>query len=317
MPDRLIPDVTVVIVNYNGGTDLLRCLAALEGACAEDEGKIEVVIVDNGSQDGSGEIAAARYSGFKLIRAGENLGFAAGCNLGLREATGRQAMLLNPDTEVSRHAVRDLCRALDENPDWGIVGPRMLDGQGVPYAAARRFPRAFDLFCECTRLVHRFPRSKFFTGYLYAPKSPVELDEVDQIEGSALMIRGDVRRKIGDLDPRFFIFFEEVDWCKRVKEAGYEIHVVQCAEVVHHRSTTMSKYYVESRIRHATSALKYFEKHHGRRGVRSLRRWMICALLIRELATGIHAMFSGSEHARLRNRGARAERSVYRNWDRK
>jgi len=303
-------DLSIIVVNYNDGKVLPRCLASLERA--RKELALEVTVVDNGSTDGSIEEATAAHEDFRFIRTGTNLGFAGANNLGLRESNGRHVMLLNPDTEVLPGALSKLVLALDAHPTWGVVGPKMLDGRGRAYRAARRFPTPYRLFCECTRLVYLFPRTRLFGGYFYGEQHIDHLDTVDQIEGSALVIRDTVRREIGDLDEQFFLFFEEVDWCKRVRDTGFEIHVVSDAQIKHYRATTMTRIFLESRKANARSALRYFAKHHGDAGVRSLRRWMIAALWIRQVIGSLAAVFALSPLAKLRAEGARVERQVYR-----
>jgi GT2 family glycosyltransferase len=304
------PDLSIIIVNYNGGDELIACLQSLLDAA--ESILFEVIVVDNDSSDSSMERAEKIFTSFKFIRAGENLGFAKANNLGLKHLTGRHAMLLNPDTEVLPGALSRLLRALDQQVDWGIVGPTMVGSSGRPYRAARRFPTPFGLFCETTKLNRMFPYSAKFNGYVYGDRPLVSLDEVDQIEGSALMIRGEAREKVGNLDENFFIFFEEVDWCRRVRDAGYEIHIVRDAVIRHHRSTTMSRYFERTRRFHANSAMKYFCKHHGKAGLKSLRRWMWCGLFIREMMLRVAMVFGGGGRVRLRAQAARAERAIYR-----
>jgi len=305
-------DLSVIIVNYNGKKDLPRCLAALS---AERSGlSFEVLVVDNGSQDGSPEDVEQNFSWAHVIRTGKNLGYAAACNRGLAEAHGRHILLLNPDTEVLSGSLAALISALDSNPEWGIVGPKMLDEQSIPYRAARRFPKPYYLFCECTRLVYFFPRSSLFSSYFYGNCGIDLLDRVDQVEGSALMISATARVAVGPMDERFFLFFEEVDWCKRVQNAGFEIHIVQDAVVRHFRATTMSRFYIEARKANAESAVKYFHKHHGNKGVKSLKRWMTVALWIRQIGATVAGWLSRSELAKLRAEGARVERQTYRRF---
>lgn len=303
-------DLSIIIVNYNGGQDLLTCLKALERVRAEVA--FEVIVVDNGSSDGSAEEAEAKHPAFKVLRAGKNLGFAAGCNLGLGAARGRHAMLLNPDTEVLPGALRQLMSALDGHSSWGIVGPRMVDQNGYQYPAARRFPTPYHLFCEYTRLAFLFPRSRLFAAYFYGDCDMKTMDTADQIEGSAFVISGRAREAVGDLDPRFFLFFEEVDWCRRVREAGFEIHLVQDAVVRHRRSAIMSQYFLEARVAHAESAMKYFYKYYGQAGVKRLRRWMRAGLWIRRFAMRLAAVLGAGERARIRAEAARRELAVYR-----
>jgi N-acetylglucosaminyl-diphospho-decaprenol L-rhamnosyltransferase len=304
------PDLSIVIVNYNGGEDLRRTLTAL--VARQEELAFEVFVVDNGSSDGSIDRAEAEFGRFQYLRAGRNLGFAAGCNLGLEKAQGRHVMLLNPDTEVLPGSLPRMVAALDTHPNWGMVGPRMVDQTDQPYNAARRFPTPFYLFCEVTRLVYLFPHSKLFGAYFYGTCPLEDLDRVDQVEGSALMISGAVRHKVGDLDDRFFLFFEEVDWCKRVTDAGFEVHVLQDAIVRHHRATTMTRFFKQSRTANAQSAMRYFLKHYGPAGLKSLRRWMRAGLWLREMMMRAGSVMGHGEKAGQRAEAAHVERSVYR-----
>jgi GT2 family glycosyltransferase len=304
------PQLSIIIVNFNGKQDLLRCLASLDQV--RNEAAFEVIVVDNGSRDGSVEACESLYPHWKYIRAGSNLGFAAGCNRGLAAAAALHAMLLNPDTEITPGALPKLLSALETHPQWGIVGPRMVDPSDRLYPAARRFPTPFYLFCECTRLAYLIPHMRLFAGYFYGDCRLETLDAVDQVEGSALVIRAEARERVGLLDEQFFLFFEEVDLCRRVKDAGFEIHLVQDAVVRHYRSTAMRKSYITARKANAESAMRYFLKHHGQPGLKSLRRWMTAALFIRQTVTRMLAIISESEKAELRANGAQAERAVYR-----
>jgi GT2 family glycosyltransferase len=303
------PDLSIIIVNYNGKDDLLLCLKSLHAV--RNELRLEVIVVDNGSQDGSPEAVSLQFSWVNIIKNNYNVGFAAACNRGLAAARGRHAMLLNPDTEVFPNALNQLITALDTNPHWGIAGPQMIDQDNRPYLSARRFPTPWYLFCECTRLAYMFPRSKFFANYFYGNCNRNSLNMVDQIEGSALIISGPARIAVGAMDERFFLFFEEVDLCKRVWDAGFEIHVVKDAVIRHNRATTMSRFYVDSRRANAESALRFFDKYYGNKGIKKLRRWMLAALSIRQIMTAILLLSPKRDLARLRWQGARAEKKIY------
>jgi GT2 family glycosyltransferase len=306
------PDLSIVIVNYNGGHDILRCLQSLRRVAPELA--MEIIVVDNGSADGSTAMMAAQHPEAHLIIAGENLGFARACNRGLSEAKGRHALLLNPDTEVRPGALRAMTQALDDHFKWGIVGARMLTESGRAYPAARRFPRPVDLFCEATKLSALFPHTRLCAHYFYGERDLDRLDDVDQVEGSALMISGRARKTVGNLDPQFFVYFEEVDWCRRVKAAGFEIHVIQAAEIVHHRATTVSKFFVQARLYNAESACRYFLKWEDQAGLRSVKRWMRAALWIREIALTIVGRAQRNDRLMLKAKAARAERRFYREF---
>lgn len=301
------PVLSVIIVNFNNGKDILPCLRSLD----ENEQGIEfdVIVADNGSTDGSVASIRAQFPAVRVVELGENRGFGVACNAGIKVAKDTAHLLLNPDTIVRPFALGRMYDKLAEHPEWGIVGARMLTSAGVPYRAARRFPTIGHLVIECIPVWRLFPNSSTFNDYLYGEQPVETLDDVDQVEGSCLMISREAFRKIGLIDERFFVFFEEVDWCRRVKEAGYEIHVVQEAEVEHHLSTTMSRNLPRTRVIHATSAMNYYRKWDGERGYEVLRRRMKRALLMRIALLAPLALFS--ERQRIRLRGALRERSAY------
>ncbi len=300
--------VSVVIVNYNGGNEILACLNSLQST---NTVSLEIIVVDNGSTDGSPAQVSAKFPEVKLITLEENRGFAAGCNAGIHAASGRAILLLNPDTEVVGDAVGTLYTALKQHAGWGIVGARMLNSKGQIYPAARRFPTPRDLAFQATGLARHYFKSRYFNGYLYGERDLETLDEVDQIEGSCLMISEQAREAVGNLDEQFFIFFEEVDWCKRVKAAGFEIHVVNEATVKHRISSTMSRYYDETRKIHAQSAMKFFRKHEGEAGYQKLRGTMSKALLFRAGLLLLPALL-GIPKMRKRLSGTLAERRAYK-----
>lgn len=302
------PVVSVVIVNYNGGSEIIACLRSL--FISEQRVRFEVAVVDNGSTDGSLELIMAQYPLVKVYALGENRGFAAACNVGIANTQASAILLLNPDTEIRGQAISLLWEALEQHEAWGIVGARMLDRRGIPYRAARRFPQVKDLVFDCLGLSKLFPGSRLFNGYLYGERPLEQITAVDQVEGSCLMISSAAWKSVGPLDERFFIFFEEVDWCKRVKEAGFEISIVTKAEVLHHISSTMSKHYERIRKIHAQSAMKYFAKHHGQAGLKRLRTAMRAALYVRMLLLTVPAFFAG-ERNRRRWQGTVAEWRAY------
>lgn len=306
MPHQL----SIVIVNYNGGNELIECLESLQAVRGELD--FEVIVVDNGSRDGSIEKAQAAFSWITFRLLDGNHGFAGGCNAGLEAASGRHRMLLNPDTRVLPGTLGKLVGAFDRYPECGIVGPRMTDPTGRPYSAARRFPTPFYLFCEHSYLSRLFPKSRRFSGYTYGECGMNSPELVDQIEGSALIIRGDVHAKIGDLDERFFLFFEEVDWCRRVREAGFEVRQVPEAIVKHRSSTVMKRHYIEARAAHAVSTMKYFHKYEGFSGLKSARKWMRAALAIRTVCLSLAGLFNRKSDLALRLQATAAERKIYR-----
>lgn len=303
------PKVSVIIVNYNGGQDIIDCLESLQNDRAA--ASFEIIIVDNNSTDGSIAKISEQFESVKLLALDENLGFAAACNAGIAVAHSNTILLLNPDTVVTDGAISRMYDSLLKHPHWGIVGARMLTIERIPYRAARRFPTPRDLGMTSIGLAKLFSSSKTFNGYLYGERVIESLDEVDQIEGSCLMISEAARKAVGKLDEQFFIFFEEVDWCKRVKAAGFEIHIVKEAEVIHKVSTTMGRYFDFTRTIHARSAMKYFRKHDGETGYNAIRSAMSKALFTRALILVVPALLNLG-NSRKRFAGTLAERRAYK-----
>ncbi len=304
-----IPKVSVIIVNYNGGQDIIDCLESLQKDRAS--ASFEIIVIDNHSTDGSTAQISTQFERVKLLSLDENRGFAAACNAGIAVAQSDTVLLLNPDTVVMDGAISKMHNALRNHPQWGIVGARMLTTARIPYRAARRFPTPRDLAMMSIGLAKLFSTLKYFNGYLYGERATESLDEVDQIEGSCLMISEAARKAIGNLDEQFFIFFEEVDWCKRVKAAGFEIHIVNEAEVIHKVSTTMGRYFEFTRTIHAQSAMKYFRKHGGEIGYNAIRNAMSKALFTRALFLVIPALLNIGD-SRKRFAGTLAERRSYK-----
>lgn len=252
-------DLAIVTVSYNTRDLLADCLkAALRGLQRSGlEG--EVWVVDNASSDGSADMVRRSFPDVRLVAAGENLGFAAGNNLALRslgfsvDASGepqsasalsggdvaadrkgpRHVLFLNPDTRVLGDALGNLVRFLDTSPAVGAAGARLVHGDGSFQHSAFGFPGLaqilFDLFPLHHRLLDsrlngRYPRRWYEAGQPF---------QVDHPLGAALMIRGETLAQVGSFDERFFMYCEEIDLCRRVWTAGWEIYCVPEAEIVH------------------------------------------------------------------------------------
>jgi GT2 family glycosyltransferase len=203
--DRSSPTTSAVIVNYEAGDVLLDCLRALDG----QRGLVEIIVVDNGSTDGSAAAAAAEFAGIELLAPERNTGFAGGCNLGAAEAVGDLILFLNPDVRLSAGAVRSLA-AHFADPRTAVVGPpiEVLRTGTVEYGATT------DVLGMPVALGdHRRPP-------LYVP-------------GCALMTRKETFRDLGGFDTRFFLFMEDVDYCWRALLAGFDVRVAEMSPIQH------------------------------------------------------------------------------------
>jgi GT2 family glycosyltransferase len=288
--------VSVVVVSFNTRPHLLRCLASLG---AQVTLPLQVIVVDNASDDGSAEAVGAGYPAVQVIENGANLGFAAACNRGLREARAPYCLLLNSDAEVYAGAVEALAAVLDERPDVGIVGPRTVGSDGGPQVSfgpdltpssewrQRRLVRA---------LRERRPAAVREVEALSAREQ-----EPAWVSGACLLARKAALDAVGGLDERFFLYEEDVDLCLRVKRAGWRILYTPRAVVVHHLGRSMDKIPARSRLEYDRSHIRFYAKHRGPRTTALLRLYLACA----SAAGWIAALGPGAERrARRRERAA-------------
>jgi N-acetylglucosaminyl-diphospho-decaprenol L-rhamnosyltransferase len=263
-------DLGIVIVNYNV-RDLLRgCLAAVYDSRADFA--FEVCVVDNGSCDGSADMVAAEFPQARFIRA-ENRGYAAGNNLGLREfgfgdvAPGvrdgsphaihpsypRYALLLNPDTVLPPSALADMIAFMQECPEAGVVGPRLVREDGSLDRACRRsFPTPEVAAYRLSGLSRLFPRSERFGRYNLTYLSPHVTTEVDSVVGAFMLIRGAALAQVGLLDEQFFMYAEDLDLCYRIKQQGWQVWYNASVTVLHYKGQS-------SRQRSTFANVKFYE----------------------------------------------------------
>lgn len=227
--------VSVIIVNHNGGKILLECVrTALRQAH-------QVIVVDNASSDGSlSPLLDMEYSGGTLtvLQAGQNLGFAAACNLGAQGAAGSELMFLNPDCVLEEGTIGLLDRTLQKSQHTGMAGPLLLNPDGTEQAGGRRavptpwrsFVRAFGL----SFLKNRYP--KIFSDFILHnepfPDRPVE---VEAISGACMLVKREAMEHVGPMDEGYFLHCEDLDWCMRFRRKNWKIMFVPDAMVVHHK----------------------------------------------------------------------------------
>jgi len=216
MPDQK-PEVTIIILNYNGGEDVLACL---ESVMQIVHPRCEVFVVDNGSTDGSPDRIADRFPWVKIITTGSNLGFPAGNNIGIKQSSGEWILLLNDDVVVDREILKDLIAAAEADPQVGIAGPAILY-----YKEPEKLWSAGGRINLCGFTEH------IDKGMgLEACRSP---HYVDYITGCAMLIKRAVLAKIGLLDEDYFLYFEDADYCARARRAGFKCLYVPSPTVWH------------------------------------------------------------------------------------
>lgn len=262
--------VSVVIVNWNTGKLLSQCLASLE-KIPERSMIRHVVIVDNASSDTSREQAkpVIDRSGYILLIQHENIGFAAANNIGIsyiQDHAGEQdhILLLNPDTIVHPHAIEHMIIALMSDITIGVVGPMLLESDGTIQPSIRRFPSCTVLFLQFLKLHLIFQHTSIWRNYMMSEFDYTRQQTVDQVMGAALLIRNTVLKNSGLLDEGFWVWFEEVDYCKRVQDAGLRVLYTPVAEITHIGAASFHQLVgIRKTKPFLNSALYYIRKHMG------------------------------------------------------
>ncbi len=233
-------DLSIIIVNYNVKEFLQNLLTSLSKAVSNLSA--EIIIVDNGSDDGSIEMLQEKFPGVTLISSKINLGFSKANNLGLKIATGKFLLLLNPDTIVQEDTFEKLIQFFNENQDAGMVGCKILNPDGTLQLACRRsFPGPWTSFCKVSGLSSLFPKSKLFARYNLTYLDENQSYEVDAISGSFMMVRREIFEKIGGLDEQFFMYGEDLDWCYRVQKSGWKVYYVHNTTIIHYKGESTKR----------------------------------------------------------------------------
>lgn len=233
-------DLSIIVVNYNVKEFLFNLLVSIEKASKDLQ--TEIIIVDNASEDGSVEFIKEKFPQVTLIENDTNLGFSKANNLGLKIATGKYILLLNPDTLVQENTFTEMIKFFEEHPDAGMSGCKILNPDGTLQLACRRsFPGPWTSFSKVTGLSSLFPKSKLFARYNLTYLNENEINEVDAISGSFMMIRKEVYEKIGGLDEIFFMYGEDLDWCYRVQKAGYKVYYVPATQILHYKGESTKR----------------------------------------------------------------------------
>lgn len=266
----------VVIVSYNTRALLRACLASLRA------GNVETIrVVDNGSTDGSIEMVRGEFPEVELIVPGSNLGFAAGNNLAIRKSEARFVCLLNPDTVVLDGALEKLVDFLVRHPAAGVAGPQLLNPDGTYQHSAFRFPGLLQAYFDFRPGPPRVLNSRLNGRY---PTGRSEPFEIDHPLGACMVVRREAIEQAGLLDEDYFMYCEEVDWCWRIRKAGWKIFSVPAARVVHYGGASTSQFREKMYVELFRSRLRLYDRIHGKpvsSAYRRLVRWGVSSELER------------------------------------
>ncbi len=267
MAERAPIDLSIVIVNYNGGRLVLDCLASIDAN--PPTSRFEVIVVDNASVDDSAARIAERFPQVDLVRLDRNLGLTVGFNRGAARARGRHVLSLDNDTVVLPGSLQAMVDFLDREPGAGACGCALIYPDGTPQLTARRFPHPLNaLFGRRSLLTRLFPGNPISRRYLMADEDRIDGPfEVDTLSTACMTVRREVIERVGAYDEAFFVYWSDTDWCRRIKQAGWTIHSLPGSRVIHNENITgrqRTGRRVRSVLDFHRGAYRYFRKHHIR-----------------------------------------------------
>ena len=283
--------VSIIIVSWNTRDYLKQCLESLTPAACRYP--MEIIVVDNASSDGSPELVESSFPQVRLIRSPKNLGFAKGNNLGIQNSSGRYLCLVNSDVKVLPDCISRLVDYCEQHPEVGMVGPRIVGGDGKLQRSCRGFPTLWNMFCRALALDTLFPRSRLFTGYSLSHWPQDTTRSVDILSGCFWLVRREALQRVGLLDEAFFMYGEDMDWSKRFWLSGSNLVFVSSAEAVHYGGASSSnspiRFYIE--MQHAD--LQFWRKHHVRIATACYFLISCLHLLLRIMGYSLALMFPG------------------------
>ncbi len=263
-------DLSIVIVNWNVRDLLRRCLHSILADLQTHRFadlqtcRFEIIVVDNASTDGSVEMVRREFPQVRLIANEVNLGYTGGNNRGIAASQGRYILLLNPDTEVVGDALPTMVAYMDAHPDVGALGPQLLNPDGSVQSSRRRFPTLGTALVESTVIQQWWPDNRILRRYYVQDRPDDAISEVDWVTGACILLRRQAVEQVGPLDDAFFMYSEELDWCRRARDAGWKVVYLPTARVIHHEGKSSEQVMPLRHVRFQRSKIHYFRKHHGR-----------------------------------------------------
>jgi len=228
-------DVSIVITAYNSKNLLEKCITSIIDSVKNHT--YEIIVVDDASTDGTSEMITNIFkdSSIKIIKNQMNVGYVRSNNLGIKSSNAEYVLSLNNDTEVLANAIDKLIDFIDIHPQVGAVGPKLLNSDGsIQLQCRRKFPTPLSAFTYFSGISRLFPMNKFFNSYLMSYPDDQGPIEVDSLCGAAMLVRRETIEKVGLMDESYFMYGDDIDWCYRIKKAGWKIYYFPDAEIVHY-----------------------------------------------------------------------------------
>lgn len=281
-------DFSICIVSFQCRERLRECLESIRAHRPTVDH--EVIVVDNGSTDGTPRMLAEDFYWVRSIINPENVGFSAACNQGLAQARGSILMMLNPDTRVEHDALDALHRFVRERPWIGAVGPKLVDPDGQPEMSCREFPTLLNALWNLTGLSRAFSRSKVFGHFEMTWWDHSAPRAVDWLSGAALVFTRKAWEAAGPLDEEFFLQAAELDWQKRLARRGLERWYLPTVQIVHYPGRSWGGNEADEVVAFYAAAFRYFRKHHGRLSGLALRAMAVAAFGVGLIGAGLRSL---------------------------
>lgn len=285
-------ELSILIVNWNSVRYLDKCLSSIYGSSTEL--KFEVIVVDNGSSDGSAELIPPNFPQIKFIQRNENLGFAKANNLAYRHSRGDILLFLNPDTEVLEDALCIMCSRLRSIPEAGALGCRLLNSDGsIQTSCVQSFPTIWNQVLDSDRLRNMFPRSPLWGTACLCKGEDSAPAPVDLISGACLMIKRAAFAEVGLFNEAFFMYAEDAELCHRLSRAGYKCYYSNEASIIHHggRSSSAQPHSGFSAVLQKESLFLFLSQSRGSNYARLYRMVLGVSAAIRIVLIGASLPF--------------------------
>lgn len=255
-------DLSIIIVTWNSEKDIALCLASIEQA--KKNLNLEVFVVDNASSDDTASIVKASFPQVTLVQNKKNIGFTKANNQAIRQSTGNYLLLLNPDTSVTKESLIDATEYMESRPEAGITGCAIHNPDGSQQYSVRKFPSLISQIFVLCKLHNFFPNLPALKRYFALDFDYSKEQAVDQVMGAFMIIRRECLEQVGLFDEKIWIWFEDVDYCKRAKNLDWKVMYAPKFSIVHNQSQSFTKLWaVQEQKIFNRSLLYYMQKHHG------------------------------------------------------
>ncbi|MBI6873603.1 glycosyltransferase family 2 protein [Clostridium aciditolerans] len=254
-------DLSIIIVNYNTKELLKQTIQSVIDTTKNID--YEIIVSDNNSTDGSIEMVEEYFPQVNLIKNKDNLGFPKGNNVAIKKSIGRYVLLLNSDTVVIDNCLEKCIKYMNSHKNIGVLGCRVVlkDGQ-LDHACKRGFPTPESSLFYMLKLYKLFPDSKKFGQYTLSYLHEDEINEVDSLTGAFMMLRKETIDEVGLLDEEFFMYGEDIDWCYRIKEAGWKVMYYPEAKIIHYKGASSKKKRFKTLYEFHRAMILFYDKHY-------------------------------------------------------